>query len=480
MPRTRTHARCTACGQVAARWVGRCPACQAWGTLQVEAESSAPPGVALSPPSPALPIRQVPLDAHQRLCTGVAELDRVLGGGLVPGSVTLVGGEPGAGKSTLLLQAAHALAVVAGPVLYVSAEESPGQVRLRAERLGALAEDLLLASVTELSAVLALVKAHEPRVLILDSVQAVRDPELGGAAGSVAQVRAAAATLTEVAKSRGMATILVGHVTKDGALAGPMVLEHVVDTVCHLAGERHHALRLLSATKHRFGAVGEVGCFQMTPTGLQGVEDPGRLFVGEAPDGTTGVAVTLALEGRRPLACEVQALVIDSTLATPRRVASGLDGGRLGLLVAVLQQRAHVDLLKVDVYASSVGGVRLNEPAVDLALCLAIASNRRDRPVPRDVLALGEVGLAGELRLVTQTERRLAEARRLGFRRAILPATYDGETFGLELSRVADLRKAIAVGLAGPTDQAPPCEPRGRPDLDLTASARSRILAVDV
>lgn len=417
-----------------------------------------PAAPAAPPPHPALPIRQVPLDTHQRLRTGVAELDRVLGGGLVPGSVTLVGGEPGAGKSTLLLQAAQALAASAGPVLYVSAEESPGQVRLRAERLGALADDLLLASQTELPAVLALVEAHAPRVLILDSVQAVRDPELGGVAGSVTQVRATASRLTEVAKARGMATILVGHVTKDGSLAGPMVLEHVVDTVCQLAGERHHALRLLTATKHRFGAVGEVGCFQMTARGLDAVEDPGRLFVGEAPDGTSGVAITLALEGRRPLACEVQALTVDTKLGNPRRVASGLDSGRLALLVAVLQQRARLDLRQVDVYASSVGGVRLAEPAVDLALCLAIASNRKELPVPRQLLALGEVGLAGELRLVTQTERRLAEARRLGFRQALLPATYDGPSFGLELVRVTDLRGAIAVGLAGPPDQVPPRE----------------------
>jgi len=480
MTRTRTHARCNACDHVAARWVGRCPACQAWGTLQVEAQPSA---AAINPPLPpnrALPIRQVPLDAHQRLCTGVGEFDRVLGGGLVPGSVTLVGGEPGAGKSTLLLHAAHALATATGPVLYISAEESPGQVRLRADRLGALADDLLLASETQLPAVLALIEAHAPRVLILDSVQAVRDPEIAGSAGSVTQVRAVASTLTEVAKARGIVTVLVGHVTKDGTLAGPMVLEHVVDTVCQLAGERHHALRLLTATKHRFGAVGEVGCFQMTTDGLEGVEDPGRLFVGEAPDGTTGVAVTLALEGRRPLGCEVQALVVETKLANPRRVASGLDSGRLGLLVAVLQQRARVDMRQLDVYASSVGGLRLTEPAVDLALCLAIASSRLDRPVPRDLLALGEVGLAGELRLVSQTERRLAEGRRLGFRRALVPAAYEGHAFGLELTPASDLPGALALGLGRPAGPASAPPPGDRSGLDLTVSARSRILAVDV
>jgi DNA repair protein RadA/Sms len=394
-----------------------------------------------------VPITEVSGDVHQRARTGIAELDRVLGGGLVPGSVTLLGGEPGAGKSTLLLQAAHALAGHDRTVLYVSGEESTGQIRLRADRLDALADTLYLASETELPAVVALVEAHAPDVLVLDSVQTVRDPELPGAAGGVTQVHACAARLTGLAKQRGMATVLVGHVTKDGTLAGPRVLEHLVDTVCELAGERHHALRLLTAVKHRFGAVGEVGCFEMTAGGLAGVEDAGRLFVGEAPDGTTGVATTLVLEGRRPLACEVQALVAKSALANPRRVASGLDGGRLGLLVAVLERRAAVPLSDQDVYASSVGGVRLTEPGVDLALCMAIASSRGEHPVPRDLVAIGEVGLAGELRLVAGTERRLAEAARLGFGRALVPAAYTGSSSGLQLARARDLPQALTAGL---------------------------------
>lgn len=438
--------------------MGRCPSCGAWGSMETE-EVTPPargPGGARSaarsrPSEPALPIREIPLDALDRAPTGLSEFDRVLGGGLVPGSVTLIGGEPGAGKSTLLLQAAHALAEGGRTVLYVSAEESPGQIRLRAERLGALADNLYLASETELPSVLGLIDEHRPDVLVLDSVQTIRDPEIAGGAGGVAQVRACAGTLTEVAKRRGLATVLVGHVTKDGSLAGPRVLEHLVDTVCELTGERHHALRLLTATKHRFGAVGEVGCFQMTGAGLEEVEDAGRLFVGEAPDGTTGVAVTLALEGRRSLACEVQALVARSQLVNPRRVASGLDNARLHLLVAVLERRADVALKDQDVYASSVGGVRLAEPAVDLALCLAIASSRRDLAVPRDLVVLGEVGLAGELRLVGQTERRLAEAVRLGFRRALVPAAYTGEAFGLSLDWACDLAGALAVGLMVPT-----------------------------
>lgn len=406
---------------------------------------------------PAQPISEVPHDSASRAATGIGEFDRVLGGGLVAGSVVLLGGEPGTGKSTLLLQVAHALA--GGPggappqaggrvVLYICAEESRGQVRLRAERLGALHPHVLLASETDLGAVLGLVEHHDPAVLVLDSIQTVRHPDVNGAAGSLTQVRECAAAIVTAAKARNMATILVGHVTKDGQLAGPRTLEHLVDVVCELEGDRHHALRLMRAAKNRFGAVGEVGCFEMTAAGLRGVEDAGRLFVGEAPEGTTGVAVTLALEGRRPLACEVQALVAPTCLANPRRVASGLDSARLSLLVAVCERRAGVGLADRDVYASTVGGIRLGEPGADLALCLAIASSRSDRPLPRDLVALGEVGLAGELRLVTHTERRLSEAARLGFCRALLPAAYDGPAFGLCLRRTGDLIEAMGATLA--------------------------------
>ncbi|HUH06516.1 MAG TPA: DNA repair protein RadA [Egibacteraceae bacterium] len=456
MAKTRTQARCADCGDIEPRWVGRCPACGAWGTMTEETvrASAAQPlrGQTLGrvgAGAAARPIGEVPLDAQRRAATGLGELDRVLGGGLVPGSVTLVGGEPGAGKSTLLLQAAQSLASAGRTVLYISAEESPAQVRLRADRLGALDERLLVAGETELPHVLALIEEHRPDLVVLDSIQAVRDPDLGGAAGGVGQVRECCAALIAAAKRLDVACILVGHVTKDGQLAGPRVLEHLVDTVCELNGDRHHALRLLQATKNRFGPVGEVGCFEMTAAGLAGIADPGQLFVGEAADGVCGVAVTIALEGRRPLACEVQALVAATGLANPRRVASGLDGARLNLLIAVLERRAGVRLADRDVYASSVGGVRLSEPGVDLALCLAIASSRRDHPVPRELIALAEVGLAGELRAVAQTERRLAEAARLGFRRAVLPAAYDGDEFGLQLSRAPDLPTALAAGLVG-------------------------------
>jgi DNA repair protein RadA/Sms len=449
MAKTRTVVRCGECGRTEPKWMGQCPGCAAWGTMVEDSTPSAPAGG--RPARPARPIVEMPAGEHDRAATGLGELDRVLGGGLVPGSVTLLGGEPGAGKSTLLLQAADALAGgAAGPprsVLYVSAEESPGQVRLRAERLGALAPGLLLGCETELPAVLSLVEQHAPDVLVLDSVQTVSSSDASGIAGGVSQVRACAAGLVNAAKARGMATVLVGHVTKDGNLAGPRVLEHLVDTVCDLSGDRHHALRLLRATKNRFGPAGEVGCFEMASDGLREVTDAGRLFVGDSPEGTTGVAVTLTLEGTRPLACEVQALVAATQNPNPRRVATGLDSQRLALLVAVLGQRAGVRLGQHDVYASTVGGVRVVEPAVDLALCLALASSRRGAAVAPGLVALAEVGLAGDLRLVGQTERRLAEAARLGFSDALLPHAYDGPALGMNVRRARDVEEALAAGL---------------------------------
>ncbi|MPZ71784.1 MAG: DNA repair protein RadA [Nitriliruptorales bacterium] len=452
MARTKTQSRCSACGHSEPRWVGRCPGCAAWGTMGEETlvaaagpSARAPVG---QPRRAAQPIRQVSTDQHDRAATDIGELDRVLGGGLVPGSVVLLGGEPGAGKSTLLLQAADAFAAGGRTVLYMSAEESPGQVRLRAQRLGALSDRVLLAGDAEVPAILALVQSHAPDVLIVDSIQTVRIPEVSGSAGSVTQVRESAAAIVAAAKEHGIATVLVGHVTKDGQLAGPRVLEHLVDAVCDIEGDRHHALRLLRATKNRFGPVGEVGCFEMTGKGLVGVEDAGRLFMGDTPPGTTGVAVTITLEGRRPLACEVQALVAKSVLTNPRRVASGLDAQRLNLLVAVLESRSDVTVANCDVYASSVGGVRLTEPAVDLALCTAIASARRDVPVLPGRIVLGEVGLAGELRLVAQTQRRLAEAARLGFTSAVVPAAYDGPAHGLQLHRARVLSGALDLALS--------------------------------
>lgn len=451
MPKTKTVATCEACGHTEPKWLGHCPGCGAWGSMREEPAEPGRAGQAAAVSAgvtDAVPIGEVAADERGRFVTGVDELDRVLGGGLVPGSVALVAGEPGAGKSTLLLQAADALAGSGHDVLYVTAEESPSQVRLRADRLATLSPRLWLASASTAEEVLALAQRHEPAVLVVDSVQTLHDEQAGGVAGGAGQVRAVAAAITAAAKAHGFAAVVVGHVTKEGSVAGPRALEHLVDAVLELGGDRHHALRLLRASKNRFGAVGEVGCFEMTGTGLAGVDDPGRLFGGSAEAGTPGVARTVTVEGHRPLRCEVQALAAPTSLAQPRRVASGVDANRLTLLLAVLQRRADVPVADCDVYAASVGGLRLTEPAVDLAVCLAVASSYADRPVRDGVVAVGEAGLAGELRAVARTADRLAEAARTGAREAVVPAAYDGPGAGLVLTPARTVRDGLDAALS--------------------------------
>lgn len=391
-----------------------------------------------------LPITEVDGSGWQARPTGLAEVDRVLSGGLVAGSVTVLGGEPGIGKSTLVLQALAAMAGAGARSLLVSAEESAQQVRLRADRLGALVPGLWLASGSSLLDLVAAVDSTRPDVLVVDSIQTVADPELGSAPGTVAQVRGCAQQLVALSKSRGMATVLVGHVTKEGSLAGPRVLEHLVDTVLSFEGERHHALRLLRATKHRFGPTGELGLFEMVGSGLRDVPDPSGLFLGDRRPGVPGGVVLAAMEGQRPLLVELQALTSPSSLAMPRRSAQGLDAGRLALLLAVLDRRAGVRLGSADVFASVVGGIRVVEPAADLALGLALASAFTDRSLPEDLVVCGEVGLGGELRQVTQSERRMAEAARLGFRRALVPTSTPAGPDGLEVVRAASLSAALA------------------------------------
>ena len=441
MARLRTTHRCRSCGAIAARWEGRCAGCGEWDALE-EVESV---GTAAAVPrrDRAMPISEV--DAHGAVPrpTGIGELDRVLGGGLVPGSVTLVGGEPGIGKSTLLLQALASRSV-AERTLLVSAEESAQQVRRRAERLDCLAPGLHLLAATTVGEVTAAVDDVEPAVLVLDSVQTVCEPELGSTPGSPGQVRAVAAAMTALAKQRGLAVVLVGHVTKDGDLAGPRVLEHLVDTVLSFEGDRHHALRLLRAVKHRFGATGELGLFSMGERGLEGVDDPSGMLLGDRRRGVTGSVVVPVQEGSRILLVEVQALVTPSALTNPRRSSQGLDGGRLAQLVAVLSRHCEVELARSDVHVAVAGGVRVCEPSVDLGLALALVSSEAGRPVPDDMVALGEVGLGGEIRQVASTPRRLAEAARLGFRRAILPWTAPRPPPGISALRAADLRSALA------------------------------------
>jgi DNA repair protein RadA/Sms len=449
--------RCSECGWQAPKWTGRCGECQAWGTV----EEAGPPRLAragiravtyrtAAPAStPAVPIGQVDATDARALPTGLDELDRVLGGGLVPGAVVLLAGEPGVGKSTLLLETG-ALVAEAGRVLYVTGEESAAQVRSRADRIGAVSDRLFLAAETDLDAVLGHIDAVEPRLLIIDSVQTIATAEAEGSPGGVTQVRAVASALTSVAKERSMATILVGHVTKDGSVAGPRALEHLVDVVLHFDGDRHSQLRMVRAVKNRYGPTDEVGCFDLGEYGLIGLPDPSGLFLSQHREPVPGTCVTVTLEGRRPLPAEVQALVGPSVLEVPRRTTSGLDGARVGLVLAVLQRRAGLKLGRQDVYAATVGGVRLTEPSVDLAVAIALASSAANLSVPHGVVAIGEVGLAGEVRRVAGLTRRLAEAERMGFRRVVVPggsAGLEGAGELIEVVQVEDIRQALAAVL---------------------------------
>jgi DNA repair protein RadA/Sms len=449
MSKIRLVYRCTACATAYPKWAGRCPSCEAWNSMVEDVEGPDPDTALLlsvTSTATAMPIAEVDSLVGGPQATGIDELDRVLGGGLVPGAVTLLGGEPGIGKSTLLLQLAAAWPA---RTLYVSGEESAQQVRLRAERLGALGPNLWLLAETSLPHVIAALDTVQPHLVIIDSIQSVADPDLGSAPGSVVQVRGCTHRLVAEAKRRGLPMVLVGHVTKDGGLAGPRVLEHIVDTVLSFEGDRHHALRLLRAVKHRFGSTNELGVFEMVERGLVGVPDASSLFLTDRRTGVAGSAVTPTLEGHRPLLVEVQALTnrVNSGVP-PRRSAQGLDPGRLALLLAVLERRARLHMAQHEVFASAVGGVRLTEPGCDLPMCLAIVSALADRPLPSDVISFGEVGLAGELRQVVHASRRLAEAARLGFTRAIVPANSANGVDGISLIRVATLSEALrAVGL---------------------------------
>ena len=413
--------RCSECGWAATKWVGRCGECQAWGSV---GETGAAPVRTTSAGvvrDPARPIPDIDVTTARARATGVDELDRVLGGGLVPGSVVLLAGEPGVGKSTLLLDVASRAAQHARTVLYVTGEESAAQVRLRAERIGALRPRLFLAAETDLATVLGHVEQVDPDLLVVDSVQTVGSDQVDGAPGNVSQVREVAAALIRVAKQREMATLLVGHVTKDGGIAGPRVLEHLVDVVCQFEGERHSRLRMVRAVKNRYGPTDEVGCFDLSDAGITGLPDPSGLFLSRTTVPVPGTCVTVTLEGRRPLVAEVQALVAASSAQVPRRATSGLDSSRVAMVVAVMQRRARLALGGQDVYLATVGGVRLGEPAADLAAALALAGAVADRPIPAGTVAVGEVGLAGDVRPVAGLHRRLSEAARLGFTRAVVP-----------------------------------------------------------
>jgi DNA repair protein RadA/Sms len=439
---------CQNCGYVTGKWLGRCPECGEWQSLVEEVAASARPAgaIATSTQKPQ-PIGEVSVADAPRIPTGVGELDRVLGGGLVPGSLVLLGGDPGIGKSTLLLQALDGVARSGRRVLYVSGEESTQQTALRAERLGVRSPSLLVLAETELDRILAEAESAKPAVLAVDSVQTIHAAALDSVPGSLGQVREAAGRLLTFAKTRNVPVLLVGHVTKDGALAGPKTLEHVVDAVLYFEGERglHH--RVLRTTKNRFGSTNELGVFEMAQEGLVEVPNPSALFLAERPLGAPGSVVVAAVEGSRPILVEIQALVA-SAAGVPRRTALGVDPNRVSLLMAVVERRCGIDVLGQDVFVNVAGGVRLSEPAGDLGLCAAIASSARGRPIDAQTLCFGEVGLAGEVRAVGRVELRLAEAKKLGFRRCVLPEMskarlQSGDAAGIELVGVRDVPAAL-------------------------------------
>lgn len=456
MAKTKAIFRCSACSHEVAKWVGKCPDCGAWGTVDEVAVSAAAPGApgrrAMLPSTAAAPISAIDSQVTKARPTGVSELDRVLGGGVVAGSVVLLSGEPGVGKSTLLLEVAHQWARRPGEkALYVTAEESAGQVRLRADRTGAVHEQVFLAAESDLSIVLGHVEQVRPTLLVVDSVQTMLAPEAEGVIGGVTQVRAVTAALTSLAKASGVAVLLVGHVTKDGNVAGPRTLEHLVDVVLQFEGDKNSTLRMVRGIKNRFGSADEVGCFELHEDGIACVDDPSGLFLHHRTDPVPGTAVTVAMDGKRPLVGEVQGLTVKTEIPAPRRAVSGLDYNRVAMVLAVLQSRGRVFLGKHDVYAATVGGMRLAEPAADLAIALAIASAECDTALPAGWVILGEVGLAGEVRKVTGVARRLAEAERLGFTTALVPPGSErlkGAT--IRVHEVGDVRSALRIsGLRG-------------------------------
>ena len=417
----RTLFTCTECGHQAPKWLGRCPDCGRWGSLVEEVHTPAAParrgpGTGEGP----IPLGAVQAEPAPRQPTGIGEFDRVLGGGLVPGSLVLIGGDPGIGKSTLLLMASQALAR-RGPVLYVSGEESVAQIRMRADRLGVRSDDILLYAETDGSRVLAEAERRRPIALVIDSIQTLHLPEIPSSPGSVAQVRALTSAAMALAKQKGIPTFLVGHVTKEGAIAGPRVLEHMVDTVLYFEGDRSHAFRILRAHKNRFGSVSEIGVFEMRREGLVEVPDPSALFLEERTEATPGSVVAATLGGSRPVLVEVQALVSQSAAGQARRTALGIDRNRLALLLAVLEKRLGLALYDQDAYVNVAGGLTVDEPALDLAVALAVLSSFRSLPIDPSLVVFGEVGLSGEIRAVGQVEQRLSEAAKMGFTTALVP-----------------------------------------------------------
>ena len=456
MAKEKTVYVCSACGYETPRWMGKCPGCNAWNTMEEQA-----PQASVSQAAPvkankqrggtgakALRLDEIPEENAARASTGIGELDRVLGGGVVEGSLMLVGGDPGIGKSTLLLQVSEHLARQGARVLYISGEESARQIKMRARRLGVAADSLLILSENAMDAAEKRWEEIQPDYMIIDSIQTMYRPDMASAPGSVSQVRECASLLMRMAKTTGCAVFLVGHVTKEGAIAGPRILEHMVDVVLYFEGDRQHDHRILRAVKNRFGSVNELGLFEMHEKGMLPVANPSEMLLSERAKNVPGSCVIPAIEGSRPMLVDVQALALQTAYGTPRRTTNGFDAGRLALLLAVLEKRAGVSLFNQDVYVNVAGGLSLSEPAADLALCAAVASSVRDVCIPGDWAVMGEVGLAGEIRAVSQCERRLSECARLGFTSAVLPRENDRHLKapeGMRVFGVVTLAEALSI-----------------------------------
>jgi len=482
--KVRSQYRCSECEHVTAKWVGRCPECGTWGTVDEVAVLTAMGGRAtrpIAPSSAALPLSAIDPDRTRHLPTGVSELDRVLGGGIVGGSVTLLAGEPGVGKSTLLLEVVHRWAQAGRRALYVSGEESAGQIRMRAERTGCAHDEVFLAAESDVHTVLGHIEAVKPSLVIIDSVQTLSTTDTDGVTGGVTQVRAVTTALTGYAKSTaGVAMVIVGHVTKDGAIAGPRSLEHLVDVVLHFEGDRNTSLRMVRGIKNRFGGADEVGCFVLHENGIECVADPSGLFLDQRPEPVPGTAITVTLDGKRPMIGEIQALIGTQEAPSPRRAVSGVDKSRAAMTAAVLEARAGVGVGRFDVYLSTVGGMRLTDPSSDLAVALAIASAYGNLCLPTSMVVIGEVGLAGDLRRVTGLDRRLAEAVRLGFTSAIIPPGAKSVPAGMTVHEVPTLQAALRSMLkvaTAPVNKAPEIKAPERPELKLVDGGHTRARA---
>ncbi len=443
---------CQNCGHEETKWLGQCPACREWNTFveeKVAVKASVKPGRAQEgQESHPVALKSVSTDEDERIQTKIGELDRVLGGGIVPGSLVLVGGDPGIGKSTLLLQVCQALSGMDKNILYISGEESLKQIRLRANRMGEFSEKLYLLCETNLDIIRTVIENSRPDLVVIDSIQTMYNEEVGSAPGSVSQVRESTNILMQLAKGLNISIFIVGHVTKEGTVAGPRVLEHMADTVLYFEGDRHASYRILRAVKNRFGSTNEIGVFEMRREGLVEVENPSEFMLSGKPENASGSVVACAMEGTRPMLMEIQALVCRSNFGMPRRTAAGLDYNRVNLLMAVLEKRAGLALSNYDAYVNIAGGVRMNEPAVDLGIVMAVASSYRNKPIPDDMIVFGEVGLSGEVRGVTMPEQRVAEAKKLGFKSCIVPKVSEDAlkgAVGIRVIGVSSVNQAISV-----------------------------------